>query len=201
MIWMMKSRFSCLFLLRATLTGALMKSLQAARKRINRSIQVEHPFPYLHLPSPSPCPCLWVQLAFLREERSELPRRLGSTATLHRMTGTQLILHFPFSSTLPHPSPFSISPFLSSWYFFLHFLLHRDHKMPILFTLFTLYFVFLERANKKAVIPQVWEITYFDLTILPRRIEISKCFTKIQTKTLTNTKAQIWAQRQVAHTL
>ena len=31
-----------------------MKSLQAARKRINRSIQVEHPFPYLHLPLPLP---------------------------------------------------------------------------------------------------------------------------------------------------
>ena len=116
----MKSRFSCLFLLRATLTGPLMKSLQAARKRINRSIQVEHPFPYLHLPSPSPCPCLWVQLAFLREERSELPRRLGSTATLHRMTGTQLILHLPFSSTLPPPLPIQHFSFFELL-IFLHF--------------------------------------------------------------------------------
>ena len=127
----MKSRFSCLFLLRVILTGRLMKSLQAARKRINRSIQVEHPFPYLHLPSPSPCPCLWVQLAFLREERSELPRRLGSTATLHRMTGTQLILHFPFSLTLPPPSPFSVSPFLSSCSFFAFFLPLRIEYFPI----------------------------------------------------------------------
>ena len=143
MIWMMKSRFSCLFLLRATLTGALMKSLQAARKRINRSIQVEHPFPYLHLPSPSPCPCLWVQLAFLREERSELPRRLGSTATLHRMTGTQLILHFPFSSTLPHPSPFSISPFLSSSYFFFAFsFTQRSQNAHTFYTVYTVFCFF-----------------------------------------------------------
>ena len=56
----------------------------------------------------------------------------------------------PFHQPSLPPPHLAFLLFWALHIFFLHFLLHRDHKMPILFTLFTLYFVFLERANKKA---------------------------------------------------